>query len=100
MRNYLEAAREVADKTARPGPRPQRIHLKKEGQEIGGHMRGLRPEVARMTIKFRQPLGLTELDKKRGVPADGRYRIRFRALAHQRKRPPPIPSPLISTPIA
>lgn len=85
MRNYLEAARAIADKAVRPGPRPERLFLKKEGQEIGGHMRGLRSEVARMTIRFRQPLGIAELDKKRGVPADGEYRIRFKALAHQRK---------------
>lgn len=85
LRNYLSAAREIAEKAIRPGSRPEMIRLYREGENIDGHMRGLRPEVARMTIKFRQPLGIAELDKKRGVPADGEYRIRVKALAHQRK---------------
>ena len=38
-----------------------------------------------MFIKFRQPLGLRLLDKKRGVPADGEYLIRFCAKAVRRK---------------
>lgn len=84
MRSYLEAARKVADKAIRPGPRPEKIHHRAEGQEIRGHMRGLRPEIARMTIKMRQPLSLPQLHKT-GVPADGEYVIRFKALAHQRK---------------
>jgi len=85
LRNYLSAARKVADKAVRPGPRPEMIRHHVKGHEIGGHMRGHRSEVARMTIKFRQPLGITALDKKRGVAADGEYIIRIRALAHQRK---------------
>ncbi|MGY8674498.1 MAG: DUF1587 domain-containing protein, partial [Verrucomicrobiia bacterium] len=85
LRSYLTAARKIADKAIRPGPRPEKIHYVAKGQEIHGHSRGHRPEIARMTIKNRQPLGITILDKKRGVPADGEYVIRVRALAHQRK---------------
>ncbi len=85
LRSYLEAARKIADKAVRPGPRPEMIHYRSEGQEISGHSRGDRPEIARMTISLRQPLGISILDKKRGVPADGHYVIRTRALAHQRK---------------
>jgi hypothetical protein len=85
LRNYLAAARKIADKAIRPGPRPEMIRYLVKGQEIGGHMRGHRPEIARMTIKDRQPLGISVLDKKKGVPADGEYVIRVRALAHQRK---------------
>ncbi len=95
LRNYLEAARKVADKAILPGPRPQMINyqtggkagadapqevlsgvsLDKEGRKVAG----------RMMIKFRQPLGLPVLDKKRGVPADGEYVIRFSAKAVRRK---------------
>lgn len=85
LRSYLEAARKIADKAVRPGPRPEMIHYRSEGQGISGHSRGDRPEIARMTISLRQPLGLSALDKRRGVPADGHYVIRARALAHQRK---------------
>lgn len=84
MRNYLAAARKIADKAIRPGPRPEKIHYRAEGQEISGHARGLRPEIARMTIKDRQPLGLRTLDKSK-IPADGEYVIRFKALAYNRK---------------
>lgn len=84
LRNYLAAARLIADKVVRPGPKPEMIHHRAEGQKIMGHMRGHRPEIARMTIKFRQPLSLAQLHKP-GVPADGEYVIRVRALAHQRK---------------
>ena len=84
LQNYLEAARKVADKAIRPGPRPEKIHFIAKGEEIGGTMRGFRSEVARMTIKLRQPLNLSQL-RKRGVPADGEYVIRAKALAHQRK---------------
>ncbi|MDP6447207.1 MAG: DUF1592 domain-containing protein, partial [Pirellulaceae bacterium] len=85
LRNYLEAARQVADKAIRPGPRPALIHERLEGEEIGGARRGFGGEAARLFIKFRQPLGLTRLDKRRGVAADGEYVIRFTARAHQRK---------------
>ena len=85
LHNYLQAARKVAEKAIRPGPRPQMIHYHSEGKDIGGAIRGFRPGIARMTIKLRQPLGLKILDKKRGVPADGTYVIRIKALAHQRK---------------
>ena len=84
LRNYLAAARKIADKAIRPGPRPEKIHYLAEGQEISGHARGLRPEVARMTIKNRQPLGLRTLDKRK-IPADGEYVIRFKAMAHNRR---------------
>jgi len=86
LSNYLEAARKVADKIVRPGPRPEIIRynrtdetpkssLDKEGRQASG----------RMFIKFRQPLGLTRLDKRRGVPAAGEYVIRFSARAIRRK---------------
>ena len=39
----------------------------------------------RMFIKFRQPLGIMQLDKRRGVPAAGEYVIRFSARAIRRK---------------
>lgn len=84
LRNYLSAARKIADKAIRPGPRPEKIHYQAQGQEINGHSRGLRPEIARMTIKDRQPLGLRTLDKRK-IPADGEYVIRFKALAYNRK---------------
>jgi hypothetical protein len=85
LRNYLQAARIVADKAIRPGPRPKLIHERLDGEEIGGARRGFGGKAARMFIKFRQPLALTRLDKRRGVQADGEYVIRFRAQAHQRK---------------
>ncbi|MGZ0174984.1 MAG: hypothetical protein ACKVHE_36270, partial [Planctomycetales bacterium] len=44
-----------------------------------------RKEAGRLMIKFRQPLGLPLLDKKRGVPSDGEYVIRFSAKAVRRK---------------
>ena len=37
-----------------------------------------------MFIKFRQPLGLRQLDKRKGVPADGEYVIRLSAQAVRR----------------
>ena len=95
LQNYLEAARKVADKAIRPGPRPEMIRY-----SIGGEAKpdvnrvilngvGIdkvaRREAARLFIKFRQPLGLPLLDKKRGVPADGQYVIRFSAQAIRRK---------------
>ena len=95
LRNYLEAARKVADKAILPGPRPQMIQYQTGGeagtdspQEV---LSGVsldkegRKEAGRMMIKFRQPLGLPLLDKKRGVPADGEYVIRFSAKAVRRK---------------
>ena len=95
LRNYLEAARKVADKAIQPGPRPQMIHHQAGGdagadspQEV---LNGVsldkegRKEAGRLFIKFRQPLGLRLLDRKRGVPADGEYVIRFSAKAVRRK---------------
>lgn len=95
LRNYLEAARKVADKAILPGPRPQMIHYQ-TGSEAGADSKkevlsGVtvdkewRKEAGRLFIKFRQPLGLRLLDKKKGVPADGAYVIRFSAKAVRRK---------------
>jgi hypothetical protein len=95
LRNYLEAARKVADKAILPGPRPQMIQYQ-TGGEAGADspqeaLSGVsldkegRKDAGRMMIKFRQPLGLPLLDKKRGVPADGEYVIRFSAKAVRRK---------------
>jgi len=95
LRNYLEAARRVADKAILPGPRPQSIHYR-TGSETGADtpqevLSGVtadkewRKEAGRLFIRFRQPLGLRLLDKRRGVPADGEYVIRFSAKAVRRK---------------
>ncbi|MEC9092609.1 MAG: DUF1592 domain-containing protein [Planctomycetota bacterium] len=85
LQNYLEAARLVADKAIRPGPRPEIYHERLKGEAIGGARQGFGGEAARMFIKFRQPLALSRLDKRRGVSADGEYVIRFKAKSHQRK---------------
>lgn len=92
LENYLEAARKVADKAIRPGPEPEMIHYRAgvkakpgEGPEQAGPDKDARRDAGRMYVKFRQPLGLPLLDKKRGVPADGEYRIRFSAKAVRRK---------------
>ena len=95
LRNYLEAARKVADKAILPGPRPQMIHYQTGGkagadspQEVLSGVtvdKEWRKEAGRLFIKFRQPLGLRLLDKKKGVPADGEYVIRFSAKAVRRK---------------
>jgi len=95
LRNYLEAARRVADKVILPGPRPQMIRYQ-AGGEAGADsspdvLSGVtvdkewRREAGRLFIRFRQPLGLRLLDKRRGVPADGEYAIRFSAKAVRRK---------------
>ena len=84
MRNYLEAARLVADKAVRPGPEPKKIHDRAEGEEIIGSHESLRPDIARLTIKMRQPLEIARIHKA-GVPADGEYVIRFKASAYNRK---------------
>jgi hypothetical protein len=94
LRNYLEAARKVADKAILPGPRPQMIHYRIGGDAAAGSPQEVlsgvtvdkewRKEAGRLFIKFRQPLGLPLLDKKRGVPADGEYVIRFSAKAVRR----------------
>jgi hypothetical protein len=95
LRNYLEAARKVADKAILPGPRPRMIHYQ-TGGEAGADspqdaLSGVtvdkesRKEAGRLFIKFRQPLGLRPLDKKKGVPTDGEYVIRFSAKAVRRK---------------
>ena len=95
LQNYLEAARKVGDKVVRPGPRPAKIHYRlATGPGSGATDAGPatasvdkqgRREAARLFIKFRQPLGLQQLDKKRGVAADGEYVIRFSAQAVRRK---------------
>jgi PAS domain-containing protein len=94
LRNYLEAARRVADKAIRPGPRPEMIHLQMNSaaepnssgkvQDSASADKEGRKEAGRMFVKFRQPLGVPRLDKKRGVPADGEYAIRFSARAVRR----------------
>jgi len=88
LQNYLEAARKVADKAIRPGPRPEMIRHQvgaRPGDPTGEFNKTARREAGRIFIKFRQPLGITRLDKKRGVPADGEYSIRFSARAIRRK---------------
>lgn len=95
LRNYLEAARQVADKVVRPGPAPARIHYRlgaetkpgatSSGGAVASTDKQGRREAARLFIKFRQPLGLQSLDKKRGVPSAGEYVIRFSARAIRRK---------------
>lgn len=84
LQNYLEAARKVADKAIRPGPEPEKIHLHVEGEEIHGKGHASRPEIARVLIKDRQPLGIGSLLKRR-IREDGEYVIRIRAKAHNRK---------------
>lgn len=99
LRNYLNAARQIADKVIRPGPRPEMIHYKSDA-DIGTKQPALtlngariqsstsdkeaRKDAGRMFIKFRQPLGIRQLDKRKGVPADGEYVIRFSAQAIRR----------------
>ena len=86
LQNYLEAARKVADKVIRPGPRPETIHYHKANEQNNGLLdKDARRTAERMFIKFRQPLGLPRLDKQRGVPAAGEYAIRFSARAIRRK---------------
>jgi hypothetical protein len=94
LRNYLEAARKVADKAILPGRRPQMIRYQTGGEAgvdspeevLSGVTvdKEWRKEAGRLFIKFRQPLGLRPLDR-RGVPADGEYVIRFSAKAVRRK---------------
>jgi hypothetical protein len=95
LQNYLEAARKVADKVIRPGPRPKMIkyqsgvRAKTDVKQVILNGVGIdkvaRRDAGRLYIKFRQPLGFPALDKKRGVPADGEYVIRFSAQAVRRK---------------
>ena len=86
LQNYLEAARLVANKAVRPGPRPEMIsYHKSDDKRSGKSDKDARKEAGRLFIKFRQPLGLTLLDKKRGVPAAGEYLINFSARAIRRK---------------
>ena len=95
LRNYLEAAREVVDKAILPGPRPPMIRYQIGGNAEPNSTREVlsgvrldkegRKEAGRLFIKFRQPLGISQLDKKLGVPASGEYVIRFSAQAVRRK---------------
>ena len=95
LRSYLDAARKVAEKVIRPGSRPEMIHLgsglNSDNSGEGASLDSVildkegRKQVGRMFVKFRQPLGIPQLDKKRGVPADGEYVIRFSARAVRRK---------------
>lgn len=84
LQNYLEAARKVAHKAVRPGPAPEKISLKVSGQEIQGKGHGHDPDIARVLIKDRQPLGIASLLKRR-IKADGEYLIRIKAKAYNRK---------------
>ena len=99
LRNYLGAARQIADKVIRPGPRPEMIHYKSDVETVtkqpaltlngvridsSTNDKEARKDAGRMFIKFRQPLGLRQLDKRKGVPADGEYVIRFSAEAVRR----------------
>ncbi len=86
LSNYLEAARKVTDKIVRPGPRPEIIRYNKAVENPKSSLdKEDRQASGRMFIKFRQPLGLTRLDKRRGVPTAGEYVIRFSARAIRRK---------------
>ena len=86
LQNYLEAARKVADKAIRPGPKPQMIQYEKASKAAANSLnKDNRKAAGRMFIKFRQPLGITPLDKKRGVPSAGEYVIRLSARAIRRK---------------
>ena len=86
LRNYLYAARQVADKVVRPGPKPEMIRYEKANEAPTNTLeKDARAAAGRMFIKFRQPLGIMQLDKRRGVPAAGEYVIRFSARAIRRK---------------
>ena len=86
LRNYLDAARMVADKVIRPGPKPEMIRYEKANEAPTDSLnKEDRAAAGRMFIKFRQPLGIAQLDKRRGVPATGEYVIRFSARAIRRK---------------
>ena len=85
LQNYLEAARKVADKAIRPGPKPQMIRYEMASKAAASSLnKDNRKAAGRMFIKFRQPLGSTRLDKKRGVPSAGEYVIRLSARAIRR----------------
>ena len=110
LRNYLAAARQIADKVIRPGPRPELIHyhsgLSSDSGQTAARSGGsplqsnpaesysdptksssdkeARQDAGRLFIKFRQPLGIRQLDKRKGVPADGEYVIRLSAKAVRR----------------
>ena len=85
LRNYLDAARMVADKVIRPGPKPKMIRYEKANEAPTDSLnKEDRAAAGRMFIKFRQPLGIAQLDKRRGVPATGEYVIRFSARAIRR----------------
>ena len=86
LHNYLEAARKVADKAIRPGPEPQMIRYEIASKAAAKSLnKDNRKAAGRMFIKFRQPLGISLLDKKRGVPAAGEYVIRLSARAIRRE---------------
>lgn len=99
LRNYLHAARQITDKVIQPGPRPTMIHfdsntdLKSKSTPVTGddvrivsatNDKEARKDAGRLFIKYRQPLGLRQLDKRKGVPADGEYVIRMSAQAVRR----------------
>jgi len=91
LQNYLDAARKVADKVIRPGPRPEIVHYGIGSQFASdspppgsGFDKDGRINSRRLFVKFRQPLLLPELSRS-GVPADGEYAIRFSAVAVRRQ---------------
>ena len=75
----------VADKVIRPGPKPEMIRYEKANEAPTDSLnKEDRAAAGRMFIKFRQPLGIAQLDKRLGVPATGEYVIRFSARAIRR----------------
>ena len=74
----------VADKVIRPGPKPEMIDEKANEAPTDSLNKEDLCAAGRMFIKFRQPLGIAQLDKRRGVPATGEYVIRFSARAIRR----------------
>ncbi|MEC9096089.1 MAG: DUF1587 domain-containing protein, partial [Planctomycetota bacterium] len=92
LQNYLDAARQIAGKVIQPGPQPQKIHFNLRGRidpgseppaSNQGTDKDGRIDAGRLLIKFRQPIGLNEVNRS-GVPADGEYAIRVSALAVRR----------------
>ena len=92
LENYLDAARKSPTKRSGPGRNLKMIHYQ-AGVTMdpnGGLGEASTDKDARRDAGLRSsssdnPLGLRLLDKKRGVPADGEYLIRFCAKAVRRK---------------
>ncbi len=92
LQNYLDAARQIARKVIQPGPQPQKIYFNlagsvEQGSQLPATDQGTnkdgRMDSGRLFVKFRQPIGLDEVNRS-GVPADGEYAIRISALAVRR----------------